>query len=54
MDPSMEQADLVMKFPTVVLGAPLILGSRNPWKNARGPGSLGDPARGIPTLLDPV
>ena len=24
------------------------------WENAKGPGSLGDPARGIPTLLDPV
>ena len=24
------------------------------WENARGPGSLGDPARGIPTLLDPT
>ena len=24
------------------------------WENARGPGLLGDPGRGIPTLLDPV
>ena len=24
------------------------------WEHARGPGSLGDPACGIPTLLDPM